>query len=329
MIAACTVLLSHSFPLSGQSYEPFATWGGYDTGGGFGVNAFIIISGFLICRSVEKGDINAFYWARFLRIVPALAAVTLIQIFIIGPIFTNADLGLYFSLNWAQLMNVFVFTVNPAAPTVFTDLPFPETINGSLWTLPIETAFYVVIPFLFIAGALRPGKYWVVLGLVSFAYYYLVSNGCSFGDQCGVVVRNLPLYSTTRLAVFFSIGAAFWIYRDSIPMSPWVAFFALLALIQAAGHTGFVKDAFFFVCFSYLVIFAGCYMKIDIPWYEKIGDLSYGTYVFAWPVQQMVLTLYGPNINPYVFAVLALIPTVLLAYASWNLVEKRALLFKK
>lgn len=329
MIAASLVLISHSFPLAGHSYEPFARLGGYETGGGFGVNAFIVISGFLICRSVERGDIEAFYRARFLRIVPALAVVTLLQVFIIGPLFTDASLMQYFSLNLRQFLNVFVFTVVPSAPTVFTDLPHGQVINGSLWTLPIEAAFYVVISFLFVGQVLRPARFWVVLVILAAGYYQLQVSGCSWADQCGMIARNLPLYSTTRLAVFFSIGAACWIYRDHIPLSPWIAFFALVALALAASNPGIVKDVFFFVCFSYLVVFFGCYAKVEVNWYEKLGDLSYGTYVFAWPVQQIVLSLFGLEMSPYVFAIIAFVPTLILAYASWNLVEKRALLFKK
>ena len=58
--------------------------------------------------------------------------------------------------------------------------------------------------------------------------------------------------------------------------------------------------------------------------YNRLGDYSYGTYVYAFPVQQLVQHLWGP-FGPGVVVALALPATLLLAVVSWRWVERPAL----
>ena len=60
-----------------------------------------------------------------------------------------------------------------------------------------------------------------------------------------------------------------------------------------------------------------------------IGDISYGVYVFAFPVQQLGVQwglALGWKFATHLFVSFA--ATIILAYLSWHLVEKRALLLK-
>ncbi len=58
------------------------------------------------------------------------------------------------------------------------------------------------------------------------------------------------------------------------------------------------------------------------------NDLSYGTYVYAWPIQQLLVICGLGFMNPIVFATIAAIATFPLAALSWFLVEKRAMSLK-
>jgi peptidoglycan/LPS O-acetylase OafA/YrhL len=61
---------------------------------------------------------------------------------------------------------------------------------------------------------------------------------------------------------------------------------------------------------------------------SKIGDLSYGIYIYAWPVQQVGVALMGQQ-TPYLELLGITVPvTLILAAASWQLVEKKALRMK-
>ena len=135
VLAAATVIISHSFPLLGKPYEPFARYlGNYDTGGGLAVAVFFVISGFLICRSCLERPIQAYLVARCLRIVPALAVLVLLGMFLVGPVFTTLPLDEYFAAagTYEHLLNISIFFQHTGLPGVFWGGP----VNGTIWTLP-------------------------------------------------------------------------------------------------------------------------------------------------------------------------------------------------
>ena len=60
---------------------------------------------------------------------------------------------------------------------------------------------------------------------------------------------------------------------------------------------------------------------------EKIGDLSYGIYIYGFPVQQTLM--YYFKLNYLELMVYSLIISYIFAYFSWHLIEKNALRLKK
>ena len=152
LLAAISVLVSHSFSLTHSPDEPYYKYlGGYDTGGGIAVSVFFVISGFLVTRSLQSRSVENYLLARVLRILPALALVTLFETFVVGPIFFHGTLRQYFASGALDhLLNMFVFFMRLTIPGVFTDLPHPG-MNGSLWSIPAECTFYLLLPFLGLA----------------------------------------------------------------------------------------------------------------------------------------------------------------------------------
>jgi peptidoglycan/LPS O-acetylase OafA/YrhL len=99
-----------------------------------------------------------------------------------------------------------------------------------------------------------------------------------------------------------------------------------VVLFAAAGTV--VATLAYMVCLPYLVIFIA--LKTPVLSFDKIGDLSYGTYLFAFPVQQSLIWLFGfEHIGPIGLSVVAVSITFLLAFASWRLVEKPCLQLRK
>jgi peptidoglycan/LPS O-acetylase OafA/YrhL len=326
LVAALMVIISHSFPLTGVlSFEPFAEWlGGYDSGGGIGVAIFFVISGFLVSGSVARRSTLDYLASRALRILPALAVVTCFEVLLIGPIFTTLPLRAYFSnsATWEHLANPMIFGIDFFLPGVFQSLP-TVAVNGSLWTLPAECGLYLILPALAFCGGLT--KRGAIIAFVGCAAAYFVATGYfgfNWSDQGPEVLKGVRIFSALKLATFFFAGAALWANRDEISLHSGGAIICGATLF-ACARTSTAMVAYF-LCLPYLVMFAA--LKVPAISLEKIGDLSYGTYLFAHPVQQSLVTIFGPgHIGPYRLLLMAAPIALGIAFLSWHFVEKPAL----
>ena len=59
---------------------------------------------------------------------------------------------------------------------------------------------------------------------------------------------------------------------------------------------------------------------------SKIGDTSYGIYIYGFPIQQTLLYFFNLSLLEHI--VFSLLITFVLGYISWHLIEKRALTYK-
>jgi peptidoglycan/LPS O-acetylase OafA/YrhL len=131
--------------------------------------------------------------------------------------------------------------------------------------------------------------------------------------------RYLP-----RFLLLFSLGAFGWLFADRIRFTA--------AGLTAAGVTlavgGVALEDYRVVGafgFAYLLLWA----IVGLPLrYEPKADLSYGLYVYHWPVQQVLVAAGATTVGLGGFTVLALIVATLLASASWRWIEKPALSHK-
>lgn len=76
--------------------------------------------------------------------------MTFLSFAVLGPVVTTLSTGDYFSSSdsWRYLMNAILRPVF-ALPGVFQDAPYVGSVNGSLWTLPVEFFCYLAVPLLF------------------------------------------------------------------------------------------------------------------------------------------------------------------------------------
>lgn len=153
------MLYGHSYALSmgvNGSEDPvslrlIAYWG--ESLPSLAVDLFFVASGFLVTASYcQRNDFYAFTEARLLRIFPGLIVAVLLCVFVVGPISTTASLSDYFaSPSTFSYFKHNVFLLNGIQfdlPSVFTSNPYPGSVNGSLWTLPIEFWMYVFVAVL-------------------------------------------------------------------------------------------------------------------------------------------------------------------------------------
>lgn len=325
LVAALMVLVSHSYPLAASpAGEPFQRYLKHDNGGSLAVAIFFVISGFLVTRSVLERETNRYVLARCARLLPALWVVTILEVTVVGMVCTTLPIGEYLQAHQTRehLYNVFVFPIRSVLPGVFADHP-NRLVNGSMWTIPVEVACYRALPFLALAGALR--KY-VVLALPVIAFlalWYVVRDGHGSPKPGPYTIQGVPTYPGLRYIVFFVIGCAMWVHRDDIPLNGGMAFVCVAVLY--AGTMGEAKPWLLYLTLPYLVMYAGLAHPVLTSLRESVGDLSYGVYLYAFPVQQMLVWRLGVGIGPVTLMLLAAPIALGLAFLSWHLVEARAL----
>jgi peptidoglycan/LPS O-acetylase OafA/YrhL len=316
MLAATAVLLSHSWPLAlGTGIaEPLKLLTGYKLGT-IAVMLFFATSGFFITKSfATRTSVSDFVVARVARIFPGLFVVLALSAFLLGPVLTALPLSAYFGdpHAWTYVpRNLLLFPNHQwTLPGLFEANPIPA-VNGSLWTLFYEAACYALVAGAILLGLARPATFPILLGLL-------------VAIALGIEQRETGhfLAKTSILLLPFAIGAAAYIYRRFVPVS------ALLAIALAVLAAATRSTVFYFVTFPLAVAYAGLWFGFArLPYlraYNRLGDLSYGVYIYAFPIQQVMVALFRIT-DPVLLAGAALPPVLVMAFLSWHLVESPAL----
>lgn len=325
VVAAFCVIVSHQFALNGLR-EPSVL--DVHSIGGFGVLLFFSISGYLVSMSWEA-DPNAFRFLtkRFLRIWPGLAVVIVLAAFVLGPLVSNLSLHDYYlhPLIGEYLKNL-RFSLRDQLPLSFVGNTLPGAINGSIWTIPIEVKCYALLGLLGVTTLLR--YRWVIATLTALTViaYAVVEPR---GDRIVAVLNWRPEQRfMLEFSLFFFAGVLFHKLdvKSSVQRQVWA--FALCwsgALIAFALHRPFLS---LWLAIPITTLLFGTASTAYIKQTGRYGDVSYGLYLYAFPVQQTFFWLYKDKLSWFTILGLASITTLCFAFASWHLVEKRALRLK-
>ncbi|MFJ4251380.1 Peptidoglycan/LPS O-acetylase OafA/YrhL, contains acyltransferase and SGNH-hydrolase domains [Pseudomonas helmanticensis] len=326
LCAALVVLITHSFALTGKSP---ATWYslfmGYEPGS-LAVSAFFAISGFLIAGSLERRTFTEYWQARALRIIPALAVTSFVSALILGPVFTALPLGEYFqnSGTYRYLTNSIPYQTAFVLPGVFMDVTYPQTVNGSLWTIPIEAFCYVALAAIFFVGRRTFSLVVPVMALISAFFVWLFFHGPIAPITFFGTTEVLPVL---RFGLMFLVGTFLWKYKDIVPFKGSIAAMCLVVLL-IGSRFGYTNLALF-IALPYLLMYLAYRRPVCVDGMRKLGDLSYGTYLFAFPIQQALVSISHKSINGWWLAIAASVLSMGLAWFSWRYIEKPAMQFKK
>jgi len=290
LVAALLVVVSHTFPLAGQA--PLRIMGVEDLGA-LGVSVFFVISGYLVSASYER-DPKAYLLKRILRIEPGLIASLVVTVGLLALVTTAPAAEYWPAAAMYVVRNALLYPAVYALPGVFQDVPFSGVVNGVLWTLRLEFTFYVVL--MLIQARLR-----LVLALLAVCAVVFVTMTFTHPNWADEKLTRITFLGARNGLLFFA-GAALQLSRRQIPL--WlggvsvVAFPFLGPLALPTAVLGLARPG-------------------KLP-----ADLSYGIYIYAFPIQQ-VLAAYG-QLNVFT-AVLGVLP---FAVASWFLVERPAMKLK-
>lgn len=315
--AAMLVLYSHHYTLAGGLKEP--SFLGINTLGGLAVSVFFAISGYLVAQS-WRSDPHPVRFAlrRVLRIWPALTVVVLLAALVLGPLVTTLSPYAYFRHEGTRLyFSTLALTPAYYLPGVFT-LNTSPAVNGSLWTIPLEVQCYVALLLAGYVGILKSPAT-LTRAAILYILWYTVWHSPE--------ASNGQMNHALELGAYFAAGALMHATQRHWQARRLGWLLVLMLLAFAFWHLGWRYFAALLVL-PYATIVGG---TASTPWLRRVGrlgDFSYGAYLYAFPVQQTVIMLWLPALGFWASMAIAAAITLLCAAASWHLVEKPALAFK-
>jgi peptidoglycan/LPS O-acetylase OafA/YrhL len=321
MIGALIVVVEHSAPLLDPSrLGAFpASWN--FSPGYIALMGFFAMSGYQISDSWRQ---EPSWWRfcakRILRLWPPLLFLLLVTALIIGPLVSTLELTKYFSARgtWSYIVhNAGLYTLQHRLPGVFDNNPWPWSVNGSIWTLPMELTGYLLVLAFGATGMFRRAP-WLTIVLM----FILVGLDRRFDASVGNPGHGgsflqVPIGSLVAFLVAFSIGMVLHTYRHRIPLVPFVAW-SLAGLYIAVHNTKAEAWVLPFMA-SYGALVLASHWPARLAGYDSWVLGSYGLYIWAFPVQQL-LVLAGFR-TQWSLTLTALPLTYLCGWLSWRYIE--------
>jgi peptidoglycan/LPS O-acetylase OafA/YrhL len=333
---ATGVILWHSWPLAGRqvSFTPAHqllrdVW----------VDGFFAISGFLITWSWSRHPrVRDYFAARGLRILPGLWTCLIVTAFVIAPMSVAIQGGSATKLLLSRAPIEYVVK-NSAVLLVKQDIggtprgiPVPGLWDGPLWTLSWEVLCYIAIAGFGVVGLLR--RRWFIPSALALALTWsaLLPPWSAFADMIEAQQRiedpaTAALLAQTiaaRFAVMFLAGALLYQWRNVMPARWSLVALSVVIVLSASMLPNYRLLGG--IPLAYAVIVSGALIRNKRL--RLRTDLSYGVYIYAWPVQQVLVIGGLGGLNPFVFAGISATVTLPLAALSWFLVEKPAMSLK-
>lgn len=320
LVAALSVILSHAFLIAEgvEKNDPLNRLTGNQCMLGLaGVFVFFAVSGFLVTQSFEQtGSPLRYLMKRCLRIFPAYYVCLVLTALALGPIVTSLPLGEYLHrpepYRYLFYNAFFDIRAHQLPGVLFANNSVGLEVNGSLWSLGCEFDMYLMVLALGVLGLLRLPVCVALLALGMACIHF--SGALGFLGGWGWTLS------------FFASGMILYKLRDK---GVFDKRFALLALAGLAASIPLRQFILLFPVFGcYLALYAALHPRLPVVPATRLGDLSYGLYVFGWPSEALVIWLMHGRATWWQVFLLGGLLAVGLAFLSWHLIEKRALRLK-
>lgn len=332
LLLAALVILCHSgraLNRSAVSIDPLdgVTLGQEDLGH-VAVCGFFALSGCLVTASWLNSDgALSYFRKRVLRIYPGFIVAWLVCAFVVLPLSGVAwseyvamvRPGLW-ALKLALLRGFGGVTAFPGNPQ--------QALNTSLWSIPVEFGCYILVAVLGFAKVLRsrPAAVAVtaLVGVVV-AAVPLLDFVQPASQAVASLRRPLALLAThiTLPHFYFLLGMLAFLFRKELRLSGPLAIAATLTLLVAARVPPLLHVVTPF-CWTYLLLYLAYLPRLRVPLVGPNLDLSYGLYLYGWPIQQLLVMWLEPSLSMWGLFALTLPLTAVAAYFSWTFVERPA-----
>lgn len=363
---AVMVIFDHSFVIYSQeaksySHEPlFLATHGQEVFGHLAVSCFFAISGFLITHSfLRSRSILDYFKKRILRIYPGFIGATLFGIFVVMPLslghfprIANMHFFLH-TLRCCIMLRPFELVEwfeKASVPPLFASNPFPQHVNGSMWTIPYEFGCYILLGLVGLALLKRFRRAALFVSAAIFVLAYLASITWDMHTHPLAWPKSSLLYLNVLLGpahpwpdfleYFFAGSVCYFLFSrgifrfDRLP-AVILSLAALAILVLTARHPEGLNPVLpaplhyhsWFLIFEPLCLPLILFTLAFAPWlplhkFGRYGDFSYGTYLYAFPIQQLLVEYLQPKLNGLLLFLLAAPWAILCGVLSWHLIEK-------
>lgn len=331
MFAASCVFLSHQIGMAGHT-EPVLGPSGISLAS-TGLYIFFALSGYLVFKSLARDPRGSrFVAARLLRIYPGSVVSVLFCVALGASLSTLPPPEFWRSpVTWSYLAHNAAIVVTPTKltlPGVFDDARWP-VVNGSIWTIKYELLCYAILwgvdRLVSSHAAVRRRALLAVTAALIGGYVYRTSFYPLPEGELFFVGFNA--FNLIRFFMVFCAGAS---YAASEPLGERVrvAFLAVPGILIALGPTPAFAKAGVILLVTLLAIEVGRTPVFFSRIYRRVGDLSYGTFLYAYPIQNLVTTRFYDGQNLATVTLASFAAVLVCAFLSWHLVEKPALAVK-
>ena len=332
LVLSCSVIISHSWTIGRFGVEPLASLSrGSVTLGSLGVSCFFALSGVLVGRSAERLPPGMYLWHRCRRILPGYWVCLIVTAFGFGSLIALVR-GLPTATLWQpanETATTFVtrnFTLEIGQyriGSVLDGLPFPDAVNGSLWSLIYEFACYLMVLAVIRVWILSGRRHSVLAAITALAVAMAIIVEMAPDTEAGFItfplLGTMDAYRFFTLWAVFMVGALVGLFASRIPFTP--------PLVALAGV--FCVVTFPLGWFQVTGALVLPYLLIGIAYYlprqtRKIGtswDLSYGLYLYGFPVGQLLVAA-GISGSAPLLAFASILATAPVAALSWFAAER-------
>ncbi len=331
LIGTVFVFSGHMGLILGGNAPSFA---GFDLHG-LGVGILFFIGGYLITQSwLSDQNVLRYVVKRFFRIYPAFAVMILIMVFVTGPLLSSLGWQGYFENEFSLYLKNLRFYIVFYQPGVFGDLPIPMATNGSLWTIPVEVALYVITPFLLTIMRVKDhsrNSFYRMVGLTVILCIIDAYFCVHYRDQ-KVVVYGTDLISAFHLSVLYIVGMLYTYNEMKKILNIQISILLLCFMLLIQNVSKVFQYMVLYTIFPYVVFSMALATKPLFSGLSKRADVSYGLFLYGFFFQQLITSVQQHSRFEFGYAGALLISfafTLCAALASCYLVERPALKFGK